>query len=88
MYLTIFLDANRYEFVTSLHLNLAAAEAAYEDLLREFVLEDGEPLPPKADWHAACDRCGEYSAHLSKSKVTANSVRKSFSAIAKSLPRK
>ena len=59
MYLTIFLDANRYEFVTSLHLNLAAAEAAYEDLLREFVLEDGEPLPPKADWHAACDRCGE-----------------------------
>ena len=65
MYLTIFLDANRYEFVTSLHSNLAAAEAAYEDLLREFVLEDGEPLPPKADWHAACDTLRRKPAHLS-----------------------
>ena len=34
MFLVIFLDASRYEFVTSLHSNLAAAEAAYEALLR------------------------------------------------------
>jgi hypothetical protein len=59
MFLVIFLDANRYEFNVSLHATLAAAEAAYEALLQEFVLEDGEDLPPKEEWHAACDDCGE-----------------------------
>jgi hypothetical protein len=59
MFLVIFLDANRYEFVTSLHATLAAAEAECAALLQHFVIENGEDLPPKAEWSSLCDDCGE-----------------------------
>ena len=47
MYLVLFLDQDAYQFVMSLHSTRAAAEAAFEALLRRFVIEDGEALPPK-----------------------------------------
>jgi hypothetical protein len=59
MFLVIFLDANRYQLLTSLHSSLAAAEATYEGLLRRFVIAPGETLPPKASWGSLCDFNGE-----------------------------
>lgn len=50
MYLVLFLDQHNYEFNVSLYPNLAAAVAAYEALLRRFVLKPGATLPPKAIW--------------------------------------
>ena len=65
MYLVHFFDQDNYEFVMSLHSTRAAAEAAYEALLRHYVIEDGEDLPPKATWHALSDNNGE-GVHLYK----------------------
>jgi hypothetical protein len=65
MYLVHFFDQDNCEFIMSLHSARAAAEAAYEALLRHFVIEDGETLPPKARWDELCDRNGE-SPHLYK----------------------
>jgi hypothetical protein len=50
MFLTLFLDADNDEFHVALHSTPAAAEAAFEALLRCYVLEDGETLPPKDEW--------------------------------------
>jgi hypothetical protein len=47
MYIVHFFDQANYEFIMSLHSTLAAAEAAYEALLRHYVIEDGETLPPQ-----------------------------------------
>jgi len=63
MYLVLFLDQHNYEFNVSLHSSLAAAEAAFEALMRRFVIAPGETLPPKATWVGLCDRCGE-NPHL------------------------
>jgi hypothetical protein len=64
MFLVICLDANRYEFVTSLHSSREAAEAAFVSLLRKFVIAPGETLSPtKSSWGGLCDDCGE-SPHL------------------------
>jgi hypothetical protein len=57
MFIVHFCDQHNYEFYMTLHSTRAAAEAAYEALLRRFVIE-GE-LPPKATWGALCDDCGE-----------------------------
>jgi hypothetical protein len=65
MYLVLFFDQNNYRFITSLHSTLPAAEAAFEDLLRHFVVVNGEPLPPKARWRELCDDCGE-NPHIYK----------------------
>jgi hypothetical protein len=50
MFLVHFFDQNEYEFIMSMHSDFAAAERAYEALLREYVVEPGTTLPPKADW--------------------------------------
>lgn len=63
MFLVHFLDQNSYEFVMSLHSTRAAAKAAYEALLRRFVVEEGQPLPPKGEWDALFDDNGE-GVHL------------------------
>ena len=47
MFLVIFLDQDNYEFNVSLHPSLGAAEAAFEALMREFVIAPAEPYPPK-----------------------------------------
>ena len=39
MYLALFLKQDAYQFVMSLHSTRAAAEAAYEALLRHYVIE-------------------------------------------------
>lgn len=64
MYLVHFFDQNNYEFIMSLHSTRAAAEAAFEALLRRFVIKDGETLPE--NWREPCelcDECGE-SPHM------------------------
>ena len=76
MYLVHFLNQDNYEFVVSLHSTRAAAEAAYEALLRRYVIEDGEDLPPKATWHVLSDNNGE-GVHLYESNATGNPPRKS-----------
>ena len=48
MYLVLFLDQDNYEFIASLHSTRPAAEAAFEALLRRFIVADDEALPPKA----------------------------------------
>jgi hypothetical protein len=63
MYLTLFLDQHRYAFNVALHSSREAAEAAFVDLLRKFVIAPGETLPPKATWVGLCDDCGE-NPHL------------------------
>lgn len=63
MYLTLFLDQHNYEFNVSLHSSLAAAEAAFEALMRKFVIAPGETLPPRTAWGGLCDDCGE-NPHL------------------------
>jgi hypothetical protein len=65
MFLVIFLDQDNYEFNVSLHPSLGAAEAAFEALMREFVIAPSETLPPKATWGGLCDDCGE-TPHLYK----------------------
>jgi hypothetical protein len=65
MYLVHFFDQRNYEFIMSLHSTLAAAEGAFEALLRHYVIEDGEALPPKATWDELFDDSGE-SPHLYK----------------------
>ena len=77
MYLVLFLDQDAYQFVMSLHSTLAAAEKAFEALLRRFVIEDNEPLPAKSRWAGLCDSCGE-SVHLfGIGSTTLNPPRKS-----------
>ena len=63
MYVVLFLDQNNYEFIVSLHSSLPRAEAAYEALLRRFVVKPCETLPPKASWGGLFDGCGE-SPHV------------------------
>ena len=63
MYLVLFFDQHNYEFITSLHSTLSAAEAAFEALLRRLVVDAGENLPPKESWDDLFDGCGE-SLHL------------------------
>jgi hypothetical protein len=63
MYLVLFLDQSNYEFNVSLHSSLTAAEAAFEALMRRFVIKPGETLPPKATWVGLCDNYGE-NPHL------------------------
>jgi hypothetical protein len=63
MYLVLFLDQDNYEFIASLHSTRPAAEAAFEALLRRFIVADDEALPPKASWDELSDRNGE-SPHL------------------------
>ena len=63
MYVVLFLDQTNYEFIVSLHSSLPRAEAAYEALLRRFVVKPGETLPPKASWSGLFDDCGE-SPHV------------------------
>ena len=63
MYLTLFLDQHNYAFNVSLHSSLKAAEAAFEALMRKFVIAPGENLPPRAKWVGLCDDCGE-NPHL------------------------
>jgi hypothetical protein len=64
MYVVLFLDQNlNYEFIVSLHSSLPRAEAAYEALLRRFVVKPCETLPPKASWGELFDDCGE-SPHV------------------------
>ena len=59
MFLTLCLDADNDEFHVALHSTPAAAEAAFEALLRCYVLEDGETLPPKDEWHTLCNDAGD-----------------------------
>jgi hypothetical protein len=63
MYVVLFLDQTNYEFIVSLHSSLPRAEAAYEALLRRFVVKPGETLPPKASWSGLFDDSGE-SSHV------------------------
>jgi hypothetical protein len=65
MYSVLYLEQTNYRFIVSLHSTLAAAEAAFEALLRRFVIANGETLPPKADWSELFDEYGE-SPHLYK----------------------
>ena len=84
MYLVLFLDQHSYEFNVSLYPNLAAAVAAYEALLRRFVLKPGETLPPKAIWGELGWRSTTTTSSMTAvkirtstgSNVTVNSVRK------------
>ena len=59
MYLVHYLDQRNYEFHMSLHSTRAAAVVAYEALLRRFVLEEGQPLPPRGEWFALHDADGD-----------------------------
>jgi hypothetical protein len=61
MYLVVFLDQNNTEhyFTTSLHTTFAGAVAEYERLLRRYILEPFEAIPPKGEWSSLCDENGE-----------------------------
>jgi hypothetical protein len=59
MYLVHYLDQYTYDQPMSLHSTRAAAEAAFEALLRQYIVKDGEPLPPKEDWGVLHDVHGE-----------------------------
>ena len=50
MFLTLFFDQHEYDFNVSLHSTRAAAEAAFEKLLREFVVPEGTPMPARESW--------------------------------------
>ena len=67
MYLVTFLNQQNSKFITTLHSTRAEAEAAFETLLRRFILTEGGPLPPKAEWNSCSlgDRYGE-GVHLFK----------------------
>ena len=47
----------------SLHSTRAEAEACYTELLRDFIVEEGKPMPPREEWDDLCDDDGE-SVHL------------------------
>jgi hypothetical protein len=67
-YLTLYLDQDLYDFNCSLHSTREAAEAAFEDLMRRFIVPEGEPMPPKSEWSIACDKLGE-TPHMYEIKL-------------------
>ena len=50
MYLVIYIDTLEYWLIATLHPSQAEAEARFEELLRRFVVADGEPMPPRHEW--------------------------------------
>ncbi len=58
MFFVVFLD-NLSGLIATLHVTQAAAEARFEELLRDFVIEPGAPLPPRNKWSELFDSFGE-----------------------------
>jgi hypothetical protein len=54
-----------YWLIATLHPSQAEAEARFEELLRRFVVADGEPMPPRHEWSSLIDGCGE-NPHIYK----------------------
>jgi hypothetical protein len=61
VFLVRYLDQYTYDYHLSLHSTREAAEAAFGDLLRRYIVKDGEPMPPKSEWGSLdlCDANGE-----------------------------
>jgi len=63
-FLTLYLDQHEYKFISTLHTSRTAAEAAFANLLREFVVPDDEPLPPREVWGSLFDETTGEAPHL------------------------
>jgi hypothetical protein len=75
MYLTLFFHQSSYEFISSLHATREVAEVAFGELLHEFVIAPGEPMPPKTTWDDLFAADGE-SPHLYEIEVGGGPAKK------------
>ena len=64
MFLTLFFDTHEYDFNVSLHSTRAAAEASFEKLLRDYIVPEGTPMPPKESWPDLFDEDTGEAPHI------------------------